>query len=121
MIGLDLGGCVIDLIRGDVALADVEYIVAGTCAGSAEEWQEILDYYSGYPWKDFPEEARRLALQLIEEGLVVQSRLENGLSPDVSKGFWIEDASEITYFQDRNFREVRKLEESWRGDHAVLH
>lgn len=121
MIGLSLSFCVKDIVLGKVALADVEFIVAGTCAGSAEEWQELLNQYSKTYWDDFPERAREVALHLINDGRVIQPRLENGSAPRIGRGVWVENPLEVEYFQATNLQQVREAMTRWERKHAVLH
>lgn len=121
MIGLSLSFCVKDIVLGKVALADVEFIVAGTCVGSAEEWQELLNQYSKTYWEEFPERAREVALQLVNDGRVIQPRLESGSAPRISRGVWIENPLEVEYFQATNLQQVREAMARWERKHAVLH
>lgn len=99
MIGLSLSNCIKDVLDGKVALSDVELIVAGTCAGNLELFQEVLSGYTENFWVKAPEEGVRIALELYHTGKVCQPRLANANHFPVlqDKVHWVQSVNEIVW------------------------
>jgi len=76
-IGLSLSFCIRDIVEGKVAVEDVRFISAGTCARSKEDWLEVLNSYEKNYWYKQPLECIKLAQQFIVEGRIIQPRLED--------------------------------------------
>lgn len=100
MIGLSLSNCIKDVLDGKVALSDIELIVAGTCAGNLELFQEVLSGYTESYWREAPEEGVRIALELYHAGKVCQPRLANANHFPVraNRVNWVESKDEIVWY-----------------------
>lgn len=99
MIGLSLSLCIRDVLEGKVAQSDIEHIVAGTCAGNLEAFQEVLAGYAEGYWRKAPEEGVRIALELYHAGKVRQPRLENSNHFPVraNRVSWVQSEDEIVW------------------------
>lgn len=99
MIGLSLSNCVKDVLDGKVALSDIELIVAGTCAGNPELFQEVLAGYTESYWVKAPEEGVRIALELYHAGKVCQPRLANANHFPVrpNRVHWVQSVDQIVW------------------------
>jgi hypothetical protein len=92
-VGLSLSFCIKDIINGLVQEDDVEYIIAGTCASTPDQWDKVLDPYCRIYWKDDPKKAREIAYRFLKEGKIKQPRLSNdGMSDNynISLGHWVD-------------------------------
>ncbi len=87
-IALSLSFCISEIVRGLVNIEDVIEFQAGTAASSPEGWDSIIADYREYYWRDFPDEAERIARYFIEKGLVKQPRLEGEGIPLIGDGHW---------------------------------
>lgn len=99
MIGLSLSFCVTDVLKGKVTLKDIEYIVAGTCAGNSDAYQDVLAGYAEKHWIANPEEGVRVALELYRSGKVHQPRLANAnrFPVTANKVYWVQTADQIVW------------------------
>ena len=97
MIGISLSFCIRDIVTKKVALSDVEKIITGTKAATPEHWDDILQRYKAIYWKDFPDEAEKLARDLLAEGKIEQPRLIDGRSAYVGQGHWVTSVDEIQW------------------------
>lgn len=88
MIGLSLSFCVRDIASGKISEEEVEVIITGTCARYENEWYDLIERYCASYWKEFPEEARGIAVRLMREGKIHQPRVENQSPPNLSEGHW---------------------------------
>lgn len=91
LIGLSLSFCIGEMVRNHIRESDVAKIVSATCAYTREEFVEVCDQYAECYWKDFPEEAKSLALFMYDNGRVEQPRLYNGVCYSIADGHWIDD------------------------------
>ena len=76
MVGMSFSFCISDIVSGKVAERDVAFISANTRAKTREHWEEVIKHYSESYWYNFPDEAREVAWRFINEGRVIQPRLE---------------------------------------------
>lgn len=77
-------------------MRDIEKIVAGTEAYTDEEWADLLEGYAEEPWREYPEQAKRIANLLWTRGMIEQPRT-SGREPH-SSGFygnWVDRESLI--------------------------
>lgn len=90
-VGLSLSFCIRDIALGTVREDEVVKIVTSTCAGTDEEWEQLLDDYSRtyWSWADCVDEARAVANRLRDRGLIVQPRLTGHQPPNISNGCWM--------------------------------
>ena len=107
MIGLSLSFCIHDILEGKAVLADVEYIVAGTCAGNPELFREALAGYAERYWRKDPQKGVRVAIELYQAGKVHQPRLENHRHYPVlpNKAHWVDSESEIVWSDSDAFEQ----------------
>jgi hypothetical protein len=99
MIGLSLSICVQQICQGKVDLAKVEKIVSSIrCADDQSFDRVILEYKQSY-WKEFSEEAEKIARQLKADGKIEQPRLKNDNHfPDIRKtGCWVKSKRNIIW------------------------
>jgi len=95
LVGLSLSFCIADMIVGTVAPEDVRFISTGTKAGTPEHWAQVLDDYCEIYWSKDPTKARELAEFFMNEGRLLQPRLEDQqpiryvLEPVQYKGAWL--------------------------------
>ena len=75
-VGLSLSFCVRDLIEGKKSLDEVTFIYSGTRCENKEHWESVIKTYRISYWYDNPDEGERLARYFIENGLIIQPRLE---------------------------------------------
>ena len=100
-IGLSVSLCIADIARGDVAVGEVDKLIAGTRCADEADWNEVIRVYRIEDWIEFPDEAETVLRQLIADDKVEQPRLEdNDHSPRVSasKGtHWVESEDDIVW------------------------
>lgn len=80
MIGLSLSFCVIDIASGKVSEAEVDRIVANTCAYNDERIDMLIEGYKNTYWVDFPE-ADAIARRLFSADKVEQPRVDGKQHP----------------------------------------
>lgn len=87
MVGKSLSFCVSSMCRGEVKYSDVERIDAGTKCPTFEIYDQMLveDYMPNY-WRDFPELAHQVAIDLWNDGKIYQCRLEGLEAPNIANG-----------------------------------
>jgi|HubBroStandDraft_5_1064220.scaffolds.fasta_scaffold259211_3 hypothetical protein len=106
-VGLSLSFCVRDIIEGKVSLDDVAFIYSGTKAETAEHWDGLIYMYSLNYWSTNPSEGERLARHFIDNGLIIQPRLEGKVlrwGPRRSRDNWI-DQDKFNDFCEENLRD----------------
>jgi hypothetical protein len=98
MIGLSVSFCIREIAAGQVVIADVEKIVAGTNASTPEGWEKI---YRGSYWRDDPDKCEQILRKLLAEGKIQQPRVSGGQPPLLAtdRGLikWVNSESEIRY------------------------
>ncbi len=100
MIGLSLSKCVAAICRGEVKRESVEKIIARTTVPNEYAWDQVFTEYVRTIWKDFPEQAVKIAEDFIGRKLVEQSILtRRGKRPDISGGIWVRSEKEIKWDQ----------------------
>lgn len=99
MIGLSLSNCIKDVLDGKVAQSDIELIVAGTCAGNLETFQEVLAGYAASYWSKAPEDGIRIALELYHAGKICQPRIANTdhFPSLLNRVYWVKSEAEIVW------------------------
>lgn len=103
LIGISLSGCVEDIVKGNVAIEDVEKIVTGTMARGDDIWQQLLADYADQRWcyGDYdPQECVRIAQQLKDDGKIEQPRLDNSSHYPVNRRddvLWVESEDDIRW------------------------
>jgi len=88
LIGLSLSFCVGDIIRGKVAIEQVQMIIASTKCATRAEWHSVLAKYSKSCWREYPKRACDIAWQFIDAGKVEQPRLHGDPYPHIAGGHW---------------------------------
>jgi len=99
LIGLFLGECVKDICRGLYELDDVACIVAGTRCPTDDDMISVILSYQHYSWREFPNQAADIALELWISGRIAQPRVDTGdvCSVDASDGgHWTRDLLSCT-------------------------
>lgn len=87
-IGLSLSFCVRDIAEGKIPLSDVEKIISSTKAENERDWAEVAKRYLQVYWRDNPQECHKIFKTLLQEGKIVQPRLEGKQGPNISEGHW---------------------------------
>ena len=93
-IGFSLGRCIRDIVKGDINLDDVAFIIAATCVGEVEQLAPIIeDYmYRGDYLKGLDEAAcQSVALELWNTNRILQPRrqgLHRHMQPEGS--IWVD-------------------------------
>lgn len=87
--------CVKDIMTGVVAEADVEKIIAGTCAPNQEKWDRLMLQYSQSYWAKNPDEGIAIANRLRDAGKIEQPRVDNQRAASLADGIWVSDESEV--------------------------
>lgn len=75
LIGYSMSHCVASICRNKISLNRVKKIIAGTKAKNEEVWGRVIADYKGKYWPSFPEEAEKVAWELIRSDKVKQPRL----------------------------------------------
>jgi len=75
-VGMSLSFCVSDIVKGKVSLDEIRFISTGTCVKTSEQWDKIIASYQETYWRKFPQEGERITRLLIEQGKILQPRLE---------------------------------------------
>jgi len=76
-IGFSLGRCIRDIVRGEVALNDVAFIIAATNIHSEEQLAQVVDSYlyrDEYLYMLDEAECQRVALELWNSNRILQPR-----------------------------------------------
>jgi len=76
-IGFSLGRCVRDIVRGDIALEDVAFIIAATNIENEQHLEEVIKAYLGrdYYLEGLDEDTcQRVALSLWDTNRILQPR-----------------------------------------------
>ena len=88
-IGLSLSRCVGDIVEGKINIEDVEKIITGACWTNDAEWEDTIQLYKQNDWcwsyigqdgrkmAANPDEAEKIARQLLAEGKIEQPRLKD--------------------------------------------
>lgn len=84
-VGLSLSFCVQDIITGKMDINNVHFISTGTKIENEEQWQWVMDDYSGAYWTMNPELAVKIATQLRDAGKLIQPRLEGLRLPVIER------------------------------------
>jgi len=95
LIGLSLSYCISDLINGRVDKNDVMFIVAGTRIMCDHDLDEVLENYAKYYWETNPENAKSLARELYNRGMIIQPRVNDNPAPHVAEGWWAKISREV--------------------------
>lgn len=90
LIGFSLTFCIQDMIVRDMSADDVVAIYCGTKASDRKLFETLCSGYTRSYWVRFPSAAMRLALQLWDDGKIIQPSLgKNPLMPvDPSQTRW---------------------------------
>lgn len=78
-IGFSLGRCIRDIVRGDVSIDDVAFIIGATCIREIEQLDPVIDDYmfrSDYLEGLDEAECKRVAHELWETNRLIQPRRE---------------------------------------------
>ncbi len=98
MIGLRFSTCIMDLAKGYVRLADVEIIYTATACKTPMAWLMLIDVCHGKYWGEYGNKCARLALELIEAGIIQQPKLLTGQYPVVVMNcHWLLPTREIEW------------------------
>lgn len=109
LIGGSLSKCIFDIVAGNVGMAKVEKIVAGTRARDADAWKKVVNAYAEDAWASKGEEFARKCVEtanaLYNEGKIEQPRLsQGGRSPedefDRTASHWFDAVSKEPAFVD---------------------
>lgn len=65
------------MIKRELTSSDIEQVVAGTRVTDYEHWSEVAEIYAEGYWQENPVKAKKLFMQLVEEGKIIQPRLKN--------------------------------------------
>lgn len=87
LIGLSVSNCIRDIVKGTVSINQVAYIIGGTNF-SLDKPETIEKHYSTTYWKDDPELAHEVLVQLCRERRILQPRQGFGWPLDTSAGHW---------------------------------
>lgn len=107
-VGLSLSFCVLDIAKGNISIDDVIFIYSATKAETLEHWESVISNYKHNYWREFGTDAERIARHFIDQGLVIQPRLEGKIlnySGRKTGGCWI-DADQFNDFCKANLRLV---------------
>jgi len=76
-IGFSLGRCIRDIVKGEVYLADVAFVIAATNIHSEEQLAQVVDSYlyrDEYLYMLDEAECQRVALELWQSNRILQPR-----------------------------------------------
>ncbi len=89
-IGLSLSRCVADIARGVIPIEDVDKVITRTRALDSARMDQVLEDYRSSKWSEFPEEAERIARELIAAGKIDQPRTRGQGFPEFEDGgHWV--------------------------------
>lgn len=91
LTGLSLSLCIRDIIEKRVPLEQVLKIVARTAARNEEDWIFVIRDYGEDFWGANPEEAARIAWELIRSGRVEQPSLQGKSVHSIEDGHWLDE------------------------------
>ncbi len=100
MIGLRIGPCVLDIVKGRVDLKRVDRIVTATQCRHEGTWLWTVQGCKRVHWQDCANEAEQVFLTLLREGRIVQPALDrtNPRVPIVANEiYWVESEDQITW------------------------
>lgn len=89
VVGLSLSFCVKDIMDGKVHIDDVQFITTGTYATSSSDWDEVINVYRKAYWYSDPDHGEAIARRLINDGLILQPRLEGNRPLFKGNGKWV--------------------------------
>jgi hypothetical protein len=102
-IGLSLAVCLDDILKGQVRLRDVRYIIIGVKARGRAQMQAVLDAQCKYCWPHHPKDkVARVFWRLYRDRKFRQPRLArlhiNQRLPDSSGGrYWVHRRKDISW------------------------
>ena len=102
LIGLSLSFCIREIAEGKFKISQVAKIIAGTCAASGADWDDVIARYRTTYWSNCPTECESALYWLKSEGLIEQPRLNGGNGPNIARGMWVIDQSHADYRMVRN-------------------
>jgi hypothetical protein len=100
MIGLSVSYCIRDIVEGKVKLEEVEKIVAGTCAITKEQVENVVKTYRLRHWHKNPDEGEKIYRQLLAEGKIIQPRASSGPAPVRTNTHWVEREDQIEWWSN---------------------
>lgn len=89
IVGLSLSFCVKDIMDAKVAIDNVQFIATGTYATSPEDWDEVIGVYRKAYWYKDPDRGEAIARHFINNGMILQPRLEGNHPLFAENGKWI--------------------------------
>ena len=95
LIGLSLSYCISDIINERVDKNDVMFIIAGTRIMCDHDLDSVLENYAKYNWQDNPENAKSLAREFYNRGMIIQPRVMDCNPPHVAEGWWAKVGREV--------------------------
>jgi hypothetical protein len=106
MIGLSLSCCVPQIVAGIVKVEDVDFLVVGTSAQNADDWNEVFKRYRTAYWipskndpKNYTDQCEGVARLLVALNKVRQPKLTENRYPLVNAdgSWWVNSLDEIRY------------------------
>lgn len=105
LVGLSLSFCIMDIVEGRVSLDQVERIIAGTCARTAEDWDHVVGVYRLAYWGKDPDRAERIARTMIKLGKVDQPRTRGEAPPRAR----LRDVAEVPGWQGARWASAARI------------
>lgn len=99
MIGLSLSFCVSDCLQGNVNPNDVTKVYASTRAKSTEVWEDIICSYRTTYWSNDPDKGEAICRNWLARGIIYQPLLTDNKNPSVSSGCWVDNETQIHWFE----------------------
>ena len=105
LIGLSLSACVLDIVKGNIEIENVEKILAGTHCATPMDWYSAISYWVKHDWKKHTVNSLVILCELFETGKIEQPRLVNDAHIPVLSGehdftIWVDEESQITWDDD---------------------
>ena len=100
MIGFSLSACVLEILAGKIAIAEVERIITSICFQTQEQYQEIIANYKQIYWHKFPESQVDALLEVLT--LEFPRNLRPARYPSIVYGVWVSDPAEIWWINEDN-------------------
>jgi len=89
LTGLSLSLCIAAIVRGEVSLDDVQYIIARTAIKTEDHLTSVIERYKQGYWSDNPELGERITRELFAEDKIIQPRLLGCEPYPTTYGIWI--------------------------------